>query len=287
MNNSDWYTVYSEGITKYQLGKDEDAIKDYDDAIQLKPDYAEAYYNRGNVKARLGKDEDAIKDYDKAIQLKPDYAEAYDDRGNSKAQLGKHEDAIKDYDKAIQLKPDYVNAIVHRSTSLIELNIKKVVSPLANASDIAKEFQANMKTFRIKSGVFLGVSGLIFTVIVILMYMMISADSYFTMSLMAHINIYLNVTPLTLLDIWVLFQYSKNEKLMNMYRHKHSVAMSISALRNEFFNLEHSGMSEEAYREYREFGLKQYNELYSFNNTMPQKITGNISKDGIKCSFEE
>ena len=38
---------------------------------------AEAYNNRGNVLSNLGQYEEAVADYDKAIYLKPDLADAF------------------------------------------------------------------------------------------------------------------------------------------------------------------------------------------------------------------
>jgi TPR repeat len=51
------------------------ALKDYDEAICLKPDYAIAYYNRGRARKAKGDLEGALKDYGEIIRLKPDYAE--------------------------------------------------------------------------------------------------------------------------------------------------------------------------------------------------------------------
>ena len=45
---------------KISRGEYEQAIKDYDKAIELNPEYATAYNNRGNAYAKLG-------EYDKAI----------------------------------------------------------------------------------------------------------------------------------------------------------------------------------------------------------------------------
>ena len=53
-----------------------DAIADYDEAIRLKPDYADAYYKRGNAKDALGQLDAAIADYDEAIP-QPDDVVAY------------------------------------------------------------------------------------------------------------------------------------------------------------------------------------------------------------------
>ena len=65
------------GIANSELGRHEEAIKDFDNAIKLAPQNADAYNNRGNAKFELGHNEEAIKDFDKAIELKPDYASAY------------------------------------------------------------------------------------------------------------------------------------------------------------------------------------------------------------------
>jgi tetratricopeptide (TPR) repeat protein len=58
------------------------AARNYSKAIELKPDYTEAYINRGVTYKAKGDIDLAIKDYSKAIELKPDYAVAYYNRGN-------------------------------------------------------------------------------------------------------------------------------------------------------------------------------------------------------------
>ncbi|TRU19375.1 MAG: tetratricopeptide repeat protein [Microcystis aeruginosa Ma_MB_S_20031200_S102] len=44
-------------------------MADYNQAINIKPDYALAYYNRGNAKYDLGDKQGAIADYNQAAQL--------------------------------------------------------------------------------------------------------------------------------------------------------------------------------------------------------------------------
>ena len=120
------------------------AIADYDRAIQLKPDYAKAYYNRGLAYDHQGKYSKAIADYNRAIQLKPDYAEAYNNRGLAYDHQGKSNEAIADYDRAIQLKPDYAktqknwrNADDHQYFPFADLK-----PPEAPKSDEAKAAEA-------------------------------------------------------------------------------------------------------------------------------------------------
>ena len=45
-------------------------------------------------------------DYDRAIELNPDYAEAYYNRGDAKSELGDHEGAAADRKRAIELDPE-------------------------------------------------------------------------------------------------------------------------------------------------------------------------------------
>ena len=76
---------------------------DYDIAIRLKPDDAEAYNNRGQAKYPLGQYTAAIVDYDIAIRLKPDHAEAYNNRGHAKVQLEQYTAAKQDFRTALRL----------------------------------------------------------------------------------------------------------------------------------------------------------------------------------------
>ena len=57
---------------------------------------AETYYNRGLAHSKKGEVELAIKDYTKAIELKPDYADAYYRRSKSWLHLGETEKAKAD-----------------------------------------------------------------------------------------------------------------------------------------------------------------------------------------------
>ena len=88
-------------------GKYEQAIADYDRALELKPRQAAAYYNnRGNAKDACGRHEEAMADYDEAIRIDPQHASAYVNRGTAYRSTGMHDRAIADYNEAIRLNPD-------------------------------------------------------------------------------------------------------------------------------------------------------------------------------------
>ena len=60
-----------------------------------------AYYNESKEKENNNLFEPALEDLDKAIELKPDFAEAYKDRALLHRDLGNSEKAISDMEKAI------------------------------------------------------------------------------------------------------------------------------------------------------------------------------------------
>ena len=54
---------------KFKLGKHTAALTDCNEAIRLKPDYAEAYANRGMIKVGLDRTDEARSDFQKALEL--------------------------------------------------------------------------------------------------------------------------------------------------------------------------------------------------------------------------
>ena len=109
------------GIVLENLGRYEEAIKSYDRAVQIKPDDHEAWFNRGLPLRNLGRYEESIGSYDKALQFKPDLHEAWYNRGIALEKLGRYEEAIKSYDKALQIKPDFHEAWNNRGIALRNL----------------------------------------------------------------------------------------------------------------------------------------------------------------------
>ncbi len=70
------YAYRVQGKVKYEAGHYQEAIVDFDKAVQLNLESLHTYYKRGTAKAILGEHEAAITDFDKAIQLNPEFAEA-------------------------------------------------------------------------------------------------------------------------------------------------------------------------------------------------------------------
>lgn len=104
--DSDFFLGYiAMGCALYIKGNINNAIANYNKAIDLKPDNASAYKNRADAWKETKDIEKSLADYNKAIALNPDYAYAYNSRANLWNKKGDYEKAIIDYNKAIDLKP--------------------------------------------------------------------------------------------------------------------------------------------------------------------------------------
>lgn len=97
------------------------AIEDFNEAIQLNPAKATAYFNRGFLNNTIGRFEQAILDFSEAIQLLPDYDEAYFQRGIGRAQMNDLQGAIDDFSQALRLNSLCVKAYYKRAEALAEL----------------------------------------------------------------------------------------------------------------------------------------------------------------------
>jgi len=93
-----------------RLSQHDMAIKCYEQALDIRPDYVKAHNNLGNALKQQGQLNAAIKCYEKALKIKPDYIEAYNNLGTCYDDLGYFETAIKNFEQALKIKPDFVEA---------------------------------------------------------------------------------------------------------------------------------------------------------------------------------
>ena len=86
-----------------RAGRYQDALRDFDKAIELNPRFFEAYANRALIHRNLGDLGRAAEDYNQAIKLNPSYDTAYIGRGELYRRAGRSNEAFNDFQKAIQL----------------------------------------------------------------------------------------------------------------------------------------------------------------------------------------
>jgi hypothetical protein len=106
----------------HDLNRYEEALESYSRALELKPDYPDAYNNRGITLHDLKRYEEALESYSRALELKPDYPDAYNNRGITLHDLKRYEEALESYSRALELKPDYPDA--YYNLGVLNLTIK-------------------------------------------------------------------------------------------------------------------------------------------------------------------
>ena len=91
----------------------DEAIRQFQEAIRLKPDHAEAHYNLGTALDSKGQTDEAIPQYQEATRLNPGNADAHYNLGLALASKGQTEEAIRRFEAALKVKPDYPEAHNH------------------------------------------------------------------------------------------------------------------------------------------------------------------------------
>jgi tetratricopeptide (TPR) repeat protein len=98
------------GVVFERAGRMNEAIKQYERALELDPDFARAHNYLGNALVQVGRLPDAIEHYEQAVRIRPDFVHARNNLGNALAQAGRLPEAIAQFDQALRIKPDSADA---------------------------------------------------------------------------------------------------------------------------------------------------------------------------------
>jgi tetratricopeptide (TPR) repeat protein len=101
---------FAAGSALFKEGKFDSAIREFDEAVRLKPDFAMAYSLLGACYVSNGKYDLAIRQVEKAIRLDPEDAGFRYNLGVVYAKKGQYDEAIVQLEEAIKLEPDFPDA---------------------------------------------------------------------------------------------------------------------------------------------------------------------------------
>ena len=99
---------YHLGLAYFQQRRADEAIFQFQKALEIQPDYAEARYNLGTVLIQQGRLDEAIAQLQKTLEFKPDNASAHKNLGIAFLQQGRLDEAIAHFKKALEIRPDQV-----------------------------------------------------------------------------------------------------------------------------------------------------------------------------------
>lgn len=105
--STDWKEEYHNGIVLYNLGQYEEALHEFNTALEINPDYAKLWDMKGYSLQNLGKTTDAIEAYNKSLEINPNNAQVWNTKGSALYDLGQYEEALIAYNTAIEIDPNH------------------------------------------------------------------------------------------------------------------------------------------------------------------------------------
>ena len=91
------------GVSYFKKGQYDQAIADYNRAIEINPKDAKAYNNRGIAYGEKGQYGLSIADFNKVLEISPRDADAYINRGHTYMKSGNKQKACSDWKRACEL----------------------------------------------------------------------------------------------------------------------------------------------------------------------------------------
>jgi tetratricopeptide (TPR) repeat protein len=111
---------YNLGLVYFRQGWMDEAIAQYQTALAIQPDYANAHNNLGLIYSRLGRMDEAIAQYQTALTITPNVADVHYNLGNALLRRGRTDDAIAQYQKALVIDPDDAKARSNLGGALLQ-----------------------------------------------------------------------------------------------------------------------------------------------------------------------
>ncbi len=121
IKSNDKQLIYLLGLSSIYSKNLLEAEKYFENLLILKKTY-ELYYTYGNILKNLKKYSEAVVSFEKAIELNPNFSEAYNNLGNTKKLLDKQDQAIECFKKAVKLKENNLEALFNIASIYQENN---------------------------------------------------------------------------------------------------------------------------------------------------------------------
>ncbi|HMG74254.1 MAG TPA: tetratricopeptide repeat protein [Pyrinomonadaceae bacterium] len=98
------------------------AIKDFDKALQLNPEWMEAYANRGEANMALGRYDQSDRDYTEVIMRDGENVAAFLNRGDARHAMSRYQGAVEDFTEVLKRNPEINQAYLKRSSTYLRQN---------------------------------------------------------------------------------------------------------------------------------------------------------------------
>ncbi|MCU0352523.1 MAG: tetratricopeptide repeat protein [Cytophagales bacterium] len=151
---------YEEGTAAIKQNDFAKARKALDNAVTLRPRYADAWFAQAQTWEKQGNYKKAVELYSRALQANDKYHEGYYARGMARLRLNETEDALRDFGTAVDLEPTYIDGVKGRGNAYIAMKkypeakedltkaINLALPLLSQAQKEKKEDKNKIQTFK-------------------------------------------------------------------------------------------------------------------------------------------
>ena len=104
------YEHYDKGEVHRKEGRYQEAVAEYNEALQIRKNMAQPHYGIGLIHQAQDRKAEAIDEYKTAVKIDPDYIFAYNSMGMTYTSMGQYNDAVSALKKAIQVYENFDDA---------------------------------------------------------------------------------------------------------------------------------------------------------------------------------
>jgi lipoprotein NlpI len=123
------------------MNRFDEAIDAVMHAIQINPDYFDAYGVLGSLYGQTKRYEESLDAFNHALRLDSRNADVYNGLGIAYYRLGRHDEGIKAVTEAVKLNPNFANAYINLGNWFNELGrYEEAVEAFTNVTRIAPKF---------------------------------------------------------------------------------------------------------------------------------------------------
>lgn len=113
-------SAYRNGLESLWLGNYDSAVGYFENAVNKNPKRADAWVKVGYCKVKQGKNQEAIRAYQEALLLKPQDPHIHNKLGDAYYYAGRMREAIESYTEAARIRPDYAEFFYNLAIAYFE-----------------------------------------------------------------------------------------------------------------------------------------------------------------------
>lgn len=138
------------GIVFLKRNLFDEAVAEFKKAVEIDPDYVDAYNNLGYVFLKQKKYEAAIEAFSKGIEKDGTYADLHNNLGYAYFCISKYGDAIVELKRALEINTEYIHAIFNLCLTQLKSTLEDVPDPnLGSTADRIKNVKELLNTVKI------------------------------------------------------------------------------------------------------------------------------------------